>query len=78
MGIYDAAAFVPKLEANGSNFWKWDAAVAMYAKLHDMTDILSGVKTKPDPPARAGWIPDAEPLDMSTIDINNDDDQDKL
>jgi hypothetical protein len=37
MGIYDASTIVPKLEANGSNFWKWDAAVAMYAKLHDMT-----------------------------------------
>jgi hypothetical protein len=78
MGIYDASTIVPKLEANGSNFWKWDAAVAMYAKLHDMTNILSGARTKPDLPSRAGWIPDAEPLDMSTIDINNDDDQDKL
>ena len=50
----------------------------MYAKLHNITNVLSGAKTKPDPPTRAGWIPDAEPLDMSTIDINNDDDQDKL
>jgi hypothetical protein len=50
----------------------------MYAKLHDMTDILSGARTKPALPSRAGWIPDAEPLDMTTIDINNDDDQDKL
>ncbi|KAF1935210.1 hypothetical protein EJ02DRAFT_428649 [Clathrospora elynae] len=66
MGIYDAAAFVPKLEANGLNFWKWDAAVAI------------GAKTKPDLPTRAGWIPDAELLDMSTIDINNNNDQDKL
>jgi hypothetical protein len=46
MGIYDASTIVPKLEANGSNFWKWDAAVAMYAKLHDMTDILSGARRR--------------------------------
>jgi hypothetical protein len=50
----------------------------MYAKLHDITDILSGARTKLDLPSRADWILDAEPLNMSTIDINNDDDQDKL
>jgi hypothetical protein len=46
----------------------------MYAKLHDITNILSGVRTKLDLLSRAGWILDAEPLNMSTIDINNDND----
>jgi hypothetical protein len=72
MGITDPSNFVPKLEANGSNFWKWDAAVVMYASLNDCGEILSGAKPKPEAASRMGWVPALEYLDASIIDINDE------
>jgi hypothetical protein len=56
MGIYDAQQVVPKLDASDSSFWKWDAAVKLYAQIHDATDILIGVKTRPTYPSYEGLI----------------------
>jgi hypothetical protein len=49
MTITDLSNYIPKLDANGSNFWKWDAAVLMYAVLNDASSILEG-KPKPSMP----------------------------
>jgi hypothetical protein len=35
MAITAPSNYISKLNANGSNFWKWDAAVLMYAALND-------------------------------------------
>jgi hypothetical protein len=71
MGIYDAQQVVPKLDASGSNFWKWDAAVKLYAQIHDATDILTGVKTRPAYPSYEGLLGEPEPLDVTTLDPTN-------
>ena len=72
MGIYDAQAAVPKLDAAGSNFWKWDAAITLYAQIHDATEVLTGAKLRPSPPSYSGLIDEPEPLDGTTLDPNND------
>ena len=72
MGIYDAQAAVPKLDASGSNFWKWDAAITLYAQIHDASEVLTGEKPRPASPSYAGLIDEPEPLDGTTLDPNND------
>jgi hypothetical protein len=69
MVITDPSNYIPKLEANGSNFWKWDAAVLMYVALNDASSILEG-KPKPSTLLYTGWIPASEPVDGPTIDID--------
>jgi hypothetical protein len=71
MGIYDAQQVVSKLDASGSNFWKWDAAVKLYTQIHDATDILTGVKTRSAYPSYEGLIGEPEPLDVTTLDPTN-------
>jgi hypothetical protein len=46
MAITDPSNYIPKLNANGSNFWKLDAAILMYTALNDASSILEG-KPKP-------------------------------
>jgi hypothetical protein len=70
-GIYDAQQVVPKLDASGSNFWKWDAAGKLYAQIHDTTDILIGLKTHPAYLSYEGLIGEPEPLDVTTLDPSN-------
>jgi hypothetical protein len=70
-GIYDAQQVVPKLDASGSNFWKWDAAFKLYAQIHDAIDILTGVKTRPAYPSYEGLIGEPKPLDVTTLDLTN-------
>jgi len=71
MGIYDAAAFVPKLDVTGSNFYQWNSSMKVYATIHDATEVLEGTKTVPEPPSYAGLIPEPSPLDISDIDPAN-------
>jgi hypothetical protein len=73
IGIYDAQAVVPKLDAGGSNFWKWNAAITLYAQIHSATEILTGKKPRPSNPSYAGLIDEPEPLDGTTLDPSNDD-----
>jgi hypothetical protein len=47
MAIANLSNYILKLDANGSNFWKWNAAVLMYAVLNDVSSIL---ERKPKPP----------------------------
>jgi DNA modification methylase len=70
MTITDLSNYIPKLDANGSNFWKWDAAVLMYAVLNDASSILEG-KPKPSIPLYTEWIPALESVDSLTINIDN-------
>jgi hypothetical protein len=37
---------VPKLDANGSNFWKWKTAMTLLAAMLDATNILNGRDNK--------------------------------
>jgi hypothetical protein len=70
MAITDPSNYIPKLDANGSNFWKWNTAVPMYAALDDASSILEG-KPKPSTLLYIGWIPPLEPVDGPTIDIDD-------
>jgi hypothetical protein len=63
--------FVPEFDANGSNFWKLDAVSKPQAQIHDATDILTGVKTRPAYPSYEGLIGEPELLDTTTLDPNN-------
>ena len=72
MGIYDAQAAVPKLDASGSNFWKWDAAITLYAQIHDALEVLTSKKPRPANPSYAGLIDEPKPLNSTTLDLNND------
>jgi hypothetical protein len=49
MPITDLSNYIPKLDANGSKFWKWNAAVLMYAVFNDASSILED-KPKPCTP----------------------------
>jgi len=71
MGIYDAVAFVPKLDVTGSNFYQWNLSIKVYATIHDATEVLDGTKTVPEPPSYAGLIPEPALLDISDIDPTN-------
>jgi hypothetical protein len=66
MAITDSSNYISKLDANGSNFWKWDAAVLMYTALNDTSSILEG-KPKPSTPLYTRWIPAPEPVDGPTV-----------
>jgi hypothetical protein len=70
MAITDPSNYIPKLDVNSSNFWKWDAAVLMYAALNDASSILEG-KPKPSTPLYTEWIPALESVDSPTINIDN-------
>jgi hypothetical protein len=71
MGIYDAAAFVPKLDVTGSNFYQWNSSMKVYATIHDATKVLDGTKTIPELPSYIGLIPEPTLLDISSIDPTN-------
>ncbi|KAF2680209.1 hypothetical protein K458DRAFT_269804, partial [Lentithecium fluviatile CBS 122367] len=62
---------VPKLDASGSNFWKWDAAITLYAQIHDASEVLTGEKTRPSNPSYTGIIDEPGALDVSTLDPHN-------
>jgi hypothetical protein len=62
--------YIPKLDINGSNFWKWNAAVLMYTALNDASSILEG-KPKPSTLLYTEWIPAPEPVNNLTIDIDD-------
>jgi hypothetical protein len=70
MVLTDFSNYIPKLDANGSNFWKWNAAVLMYTALNDASSILEG-KPKPSTPLYTGWVPAPEPVDGPTINIDH-------
>jgi hypothetical protein len=55
---------VPKLEADGSNFWKWKTAMTLLAAMLDATNILNGRDNKPKTPSYAGLIPASESIDL--------------
>jgi hypothetical protein len=78
MGIYDAGAFVPKLDVTGSNFYQWNSSMKVYATIHDATEVLDGTKTIPELPSYAGLIPEPAPLDISVMDPNNTEHVDTL
>ncbi|KAF1935840.1 hypothetical protein EJ02DRAFT_448389 [Clathrospora elynae] len=65
---------VPKLEADGSNFWKWKIAMTLLAAMLDATNILNGRDNKPKIPSYAGLIPASESIDLSGIDLTNNED----
>ena len=71
MGIYDAQAVVPKLDASGSNFWKWDAAITLYAQIHNALEVLTSKKPQPASPLYASLINEPKPLNSTTLDLNN-------
>jgi hypothetical protein len=70
MAIIDPSNYIPKLDANGSNFWKWDADVLMYAALNDASSILE-CKPKPSMLLYTEWTTAPEPIKGSTIDIDD-------
>jgi hypothetical protein len=78
MGIYDAAAFVPKLDVTGSNFYQWNSSMKVYATIHDATKVLDGTKTIPELPSYIGLIPEPAPLDISVMDPTNTEHVDAL
>ncbi|KAF1935651.1 hypothetical protein EJ02DRAFT_428232 [Clathrospora elynae] len=65
---------VPKLEANGSNFWKWKTAMTLLAAMLDATNILNSRDNKPKSPLYAGLIPASESIDLTGIDLTNNKD----
>ncbi|KAF1936994.1 hypothetical protein EJ02DRAFT_427023 [Clathrospora elynae] len=71
MGIYNSQAAVPKLNKSCSNFWKWDAAITLYAQIHDATEVLTGEKLRPASPSYAGLIDKPKPFDVTTLDPSN-------
>jgi hypothetical protein len=72
MATTDFSNYIPKLDVNGSNFWKWDAAGLMYMMLNDASSILEG-KPNPSTPLYTEWIPAPEPVNNLTIDIDDRD-----
>ncbi|KAI1669664.1 hypothetical protein L13192_07123 [Pyrenophora tritici-repentis] len=78
MGIYDAAAFVPKLDITGNNFYQWNSSMKVYATIHDATEVLDGTKTIQELPSYTGLIPEPAPLDISVIDPTNTEHVDTL
>jgi hypothetical protein len=67
MGIYDAQNFIPKLDSNRSNFFQWNAAMVVYRRLHDCSEILAGTKRCPNEPDLSGIISEPPPLDVSML-----------
>jgi len=72
MSIYGAQAVVPKLDAGGSNFWNWDAAITLYAQIHDATEVLTGEKPRPSSPSYTDLIDEPELLEGTALDPAND------
>jgi hypothetical protein len=66
MAITDSSNYISKLDANGSNVWKWDAAILMYAALNDTSNILEG-KPKPSTLFYTRWIPAPEPVNGPAV-----------
>ncbi|KAI2478963.1 hypothetical protein Ptr902_09929 [Pyrenophora tritici-repentis] len=69
---------VPKLEADGSNFWKWKTAMTLLAAMLDATNILNGRDNRPKSPSYAGLIPASESIDLTDIDLTNDEDLSRM
>jgi hypothetical protein len=69
---------VPKLEADGSNFWKWKTAITLLAAMLDATNILNGRNNKPKSPSYAGLIPASESIELTDINLTNDEDLSRM
>jgi hypothetical protein len=69
---------VPKLEADGSNFWKWKTAMTLLAAMLDATNIFNGRNIKPKSPSYAGLIAASESIDLTDIDLTNDEDLSRM
>ncbi|KAF1941093.1 hypothetical protein EJ02DRAFT_492945 [Clathrospora elynae] len=65
---------VPKLEADGSNFWKLKTAMKLVAAMLNATNILNGCDNKPKSPSYASLIPASKSIDLTELDLTNDED----
>jgi hypothetical protein len=65
---------VPKLDPDGSNFWKWKTAMTLLAAMLDATNILNGCDNKLKSPSYARLIPASESINLTDINLTNDED----
>jgi hypothetical protein len=75
MGIYNAAAFVPKLDVTDSNFYQRNSSMKVYATIHDATEVLDGTKKVPKLPSYTGLTP---ALQLHLLEHNQEDAQASL
>ena len=40
---YTEASHVPQLDRSGSNYWRWEAALKLYAQLNACNNLLNRV-----------------------------------
>jgi hypothetical protein len=69
---------VPKLDADGSNFWKWKIVMTLLAAMLDATNILNGRNNKPKSPSYARLIPASKSIDLTDINLTNDEDLSRM
>jgi hypothetical protein len=69
---------VPKLDADGSNFWKWKTAMTLLTAMLDATNILNRRDNKLKSLLYARLIPASKSINLTNINLTNDKDLSRM